>query len=65
MSAFWIFFLQIKKSTFENLPVADSKVYECIFDFLQMKKLNFEKLPVADSQVYKGSVEVFLMFLCK
>jgi hypothetical protein len=27
MSAFLIFFLQIKKKTFENLPVADSQVY--------------------------------------
>ena len=40
--------------------MAESQVYERIFDiFLQIKK-TFEKLPVADSQVYERPVEVFL-----
>ena len=46
------------------LPVAESQVYEQIFDFLQIKK-NFWKLPVPDSQAYERTVELFLMFLCK
>jgi hypothetical protein len=51
------------------LPVADSQVYEHVFNiFLQIKKIiTFEKLPVADtdSQFYERTVEVFIMFLCK
>ena len=44
--------------TFEKLPLADSQVYERIFDiFCKLK--TFENLPVADSQVYERLVEVF------
>ena len=44
------------------LPVAETQVYERIFDiFLQIKKKKtFENLPVAESQVYERIFDVFL-----
>ena len=41
------------------LPVAESHVYERIFDvFFQIKNVSFENYSVADSQVHERIVEV-------